>query len=70
MRFGTVQNVMMRICVDADGHVTSTKILSGIGGAADDGVAATVAQWRFAPYAVQGRPVPFCYVSRFVFTPG
>jgi outer membrane biosynthesis protein TonB len=60
----------MRICVDADGHVSSTKILSGIGGAADDGVSATVARWRFAPYAVQGRPVPFCYVSRFVFTPG
>jgi hypothetical protein len=70
MRFGTVQNILMRICVDADGHVSSTKILSGIGGAADDGVAATVARWRFAPYAVQGRPVPFCYVSRFVFTPG
>jgi hypothetical protein len=70
LRFGTVQKIMMRICVDADGHVASTKILSGLGGAADDGVAATVAQWRFAPYAVQGRPVPFCYVSNFVFTPG
>jgi hypothetical protein len=69
-RFGTVQSILMRICVDAAGRVVSTNVLSGIGGTADEGVAATVAGWRFSPYAVDGRPVPFCYVSRFVFTPG
>lgn len=68
LRIGT-QSILTRICVDADGHVVSAKILSGLGGAADDGVIETLQQWRFQPYAVDGRPVPFCYVSRFVFTP-
>jgi hypothetical protein len=69
LRIGTVQSILTRICVDAQGHVISAKILSGLGGAADEGVIATVGQWRFSPYALDGRPVPFCYVSRFIFTP-
>jgi hypothetical protein len=69
LRIGTQQSILTRICVDAAGRVVSAKILSGLGGSADDGVIATIEQWRFSPYSVDGRPVPFCYVSRFVFTP-
>jgi hypothetical protein len=60
--------LLMKICVNEKGAVTSTSVIRGIDAAADPGVQATVAGWRFSPMEVNGHPVPFCYVSRFVFT--
>jgi TonB family protein len=70
MRIGTVHDMLVKICVNAEGRVTSATVLRGVSPAADAGVVATLLTWRFSPYAVEGRPVPFCYVSRFVFQTG
>lgn len=65
---GTVHDMLVRICVGADGGVTSLKVLRSIGGAADASVLETLASWRFSPYTIAGRPVPFCYATRFLFS--
>ena len=65
---GTVHDMLVRICVGADGGVTSLKVLRGIGSAADASVLETLATWRFSPYTIAGRPVPFCYATRFLFS--
>jgi hypothetical protein len=67
LRVGMAQSILARICVGADGNVSSIKILTGVSEVADAGVAETLRQWRFAPPEIDGRPVPFCYVSRFEF---
>ena len=67
-RIGTVHDMLIRICVGADGQVASVRVLRGIGAAADQSVVATVATWRFSPYRIGDRPVPFCYPTRFLFS--
>jgi len=67
-RLGIKQSMLVRICADRAGQVTRTQVLRGIDASADEGVTATIARWRFSPYVIDGRPVPFCYVSNFVFT--
>jgi TonB family protein len=68
LRLGNTYQVMVRICVSKDGGVDSVKVLQGLGGAADASVLGTVAGWRFTPYEIDGRPVPFCYATRFTFS--
>jgi TonB family protein len=65
---GMTYVVLVKICVNNEGEVESAQVLKGLGGAADDSVVMTVLGWRFRPYAIDGRPVPFCYATRFVFS--
>jgi hypothetical protein len=67
-QLGAVLTVLARICADATGRTTKVDILRGLGGDVDQQIAAVLAAWRFAPLQLDGRPVPFCYVSRFVFS--
>ncbi len=67
-QLGARHEMLVRICVGVDGKASSVSVLRGISESVDAGVKATVAAWRFAPYRVDGRPVPFCYNTRFVFT--
>jgi hypothetical protein len=67
-RLGLKQSILVRICADRAGHVTRTQVLRGIDAGADEGVTRTIESWRFSPYVINGNPVPFCYVSNFVFT--
>jgi hypothetical protein len=64
---GIDQHVLARVCVGADGLVRDVRVLQGISPAADDAVAGKLRAWRYQPYLVQGRPVPFCYTTRIVF---
>lgn len=64
---GMDQRVLARVCVGADGVVEEVRVLQGVSPAADESVARTLRAWRFSPYRVQGRPVPFCYTTRIVF---
>jgi outer membrane biosynthesis protein TonB len=68
LRLGNTYAILVRICANKQGTVDSVKVLQGLGGAADDSVVATVATWRYSPYQIEGRPVPFCYNTRFVFS--
>ena len=67
-RLGVKQEMLIRICADRHGAVTKTQVLRGISGEIDQEVAGTIARWRFSPFMVASNPVPFCYVSHFVFT--
>jgi hypothetical protein len=60
--------LLAKICVRADGSVDRVSILRGITPDVDARAAATIQGWRFQPMSVAGRPVPFCYVTRFRFT--
>ncbi len=66
-RAGGRRELLARICVDARGAVTKVGVLRGIDPAADPAVVEALRHWRYAPYQVNGLPVPFCYLSRFVF---
>jgi hypothetical protein len=57
-----------RLCVGRDGTPTSLHTTERTGvGKADQEVAKTVLAWRFAPYRVGGRAVPFCESVRYRF---
>lgn len=67
-RAGLTQAAVLRICVDVRGRVASIQALRGISPEVDAGLAATIEAWQFIPYRIDGHPVPFCYVARFVFS--
>ena len=56
---------LVRICVDRDGRVTSVKILKGADPAVDPNIVAVLSTWRYRPYTLDGRPVPFCSNVRY-----
>ena len=69
-RDGVEGSVRTRICVRPTGAVESVDFLSKPGsleGAFYSSVDATVRTWKYAPLIVQGRPIPFCHLARFVF---
>jgi TonB family protein len=57
--------VMLKVCVGADGQVHDVKVLRGADPTADPGIVAAVRTWRYHPYTVDGRPVPFCTNLRY-----
>jgi TonB family protein len=60
--------LLAKICVGADGAVDRVSILKGIAADVDDQAKTTIQKWRFSPMSVNGRPVAFCYFSRFSFS--
>jgi TonB family protein len=59
---------IVRICLDADGRVQSTRMLRTTGHGDYDGkLLAAVATWRYRPYSVDGRAMPVCGTVRFVY---
>jgi TonB family protein len=63
---GAVYWGMFKVCVAATGEVTGVGILRSTGEPAllDDPWIATMKRWRYRPYTVDGRPVPFCHPVR------
>jgi hypothetical protein len=52
---------MYRVCVSAAGEVTSVRVdRSALPGGLDAEWIAKMERWRYQPYEVNGRPVPFC----------
>jgi periplasmic protein TonB len=66
-RLGVDQEMKVKTCVNASGKVTSVDVLAGFDPMVDARVVDTVRGWHLVPYAVEGRPVPFCYATSFVF---
>lgn len=56
---------LVRLCARPDGRVHDVKILKGADAALDPLIVATLGTWRYRPYAVNGRPVPFCTNVRY-----
>lgn len=58
---------MVKICVDTAGQVVSTKMVKAISPGADAEIDKALRKWKYRPYLIQGRPVPFCYIQRLDF---
>jgi TonB family protein len=57
--------LMLRVCVKPDGQVGEVTILKAADPALDPTVVAAIKTWRYHPYTVDGRPVPFCTNVRY-----
>ena len=57
--------VLAKLCVRSDGQVERVSLLRGADPTLDPLVIATLQTWRYRPYSVNGRPVPFCTNVRY-----
>jgi TonB family protein len=55
----------LNVCVATDGRVYDARVLESAHPALDGQVLARVQTWRFQPYRMEGRPIPFCYQPRW-----
>jgi hypothetical protein len=52
---------LYKVCVDGSGEVTSVQVIrSALPGGFDGSWVANIENWKYAPYQLDGRPVPFC----------
>jgi TonB family protein len=59
---------MVKVCVEPGGNVKEAKIVKGADALLDPEILSKVRTWRYKPYMVNGRPVPFCYMLRYVIS--
>jgi periplasmic protein TonB len=69
-RAGVALWALVRICVDQHGRVASVDILKGADPAVDPLIKSVLATWRYKPYTINGRPVPFCSNVRYAIAVG
>jgi outer membrane biosynthesis protein TonB len=55
---------LVKMCVTTTGEVQAATILRGEEPEANQAVVEGVKTWRYRPFTIDGRPVPFCYVMR------
>jgi len=67
-RSGETYSALLRLCVSAEGSVTSVQVLKGAGAALDGQFPSVMGRWRYRPYQEGGRPRPFCYLLRYEIT--
>jgi periplasmic protein TonB len=58
---GEVKSATLRICVSAQGTVTSVKILKPSIPVIDTQIPTVIPRWRFKPYVIDGKPTEFCF---------
>jgi protein TonB len=59
---------LVKLCVDKDGAVVSATILKGADPLVDPEIVSKLKLWKYRPYSVDGRPVPFCTNVRYVMS--
>jgi TonB family protein len=64
-RAGIAVAVLMKICVDRDGRVNEVRVLKSDDPSVEPSFVSAVRTWRYTPYRVDGRPVPFCTTVRY-----
>jgi periplasmic protein TonB len=57
---------VFRICVSANGQVEAVNMVKSADPLVDNDWMAKIRTWRYRPYSVDGRPVPFCHPARIV----
>jgi TonB family protein len=62
---GATFNAIVRLCVSAEGNVTSVQIQRGAGPAIDSQIPSVMGRWRYRPLIRDGQPVPFCYAVNY-----
>jgi hypothetical protein len=56
---------LLKVCVGVDGQVNEVTVIRGADPAVDPIIVAAIKTWRYHPYTVDGRPVPFCTNVRY-----
>jgi protein TonB len=56
---------MLKVCVDPDGRVVDVKIIKSADPTLDPNIIAALKTWRYHPYTLNGRAVPFCTIVRY-----
>ena len=64
-RTGETYTALLRLCVSAEGSVTSVQVLKGAGAALDGQFPSVMGRWRYRPLMVDGVATPFCYLLRY-----
>lgn len=64
-RSGDTYTALLRLCVSAEGGVTSVQVLKGAGAALDGQFPSVMGRWRYRPLMVDGVATPFCYLLRY-----
>ena len=64
-RTGDTYIAMLKLCVSAEGGVTSVQVLKGAGAALDGQFPSVMGRWRYRPLIVDGVATPFCYLLRY-----
>ena len=62
---GDVFQSQVFICVSAEGKVVSAKVTKTSTPTIDLQIPAVLGRWKYKPYLVDGRPIPFCYPLRY-----
>jgi outer membrane biosynthesis protein TonB len=57
---GRTVSALMRVCTDRDGNVIEVKVLRGFDPTVDAAFVSALRTWRYSPFKIDGRPVPFC----------
>lgn len=64
-RSGDTYTALLRLCVSAEGGVSSVQVMKGAGAALDGQFPSVMGRWRYRPLLVDGAPTPFCYLLRY-----
>jgi outer membrane biosynthesis protein TonB len=57
---GRTVSALLRVCTDRNGNVVEVKVLKGYDPSVDAAFVSALRSWRYSPFKVDGRPVPFC----------
>jgi protein TonB len=69
-RAGMTLWAMLKVCVRADGQVGEVTVIRSADPILDPVIVAVIKTWRYQPFSVNGRPVPFCTNVRYEISTG
>lgn len=64
-RPGAILWAELKICVNQEGHVKEAKVLRSLDPTINSALTAKAMTWKYKPYKVNGKPVPYCYILRY-----
>lgn len=62
---GETYVAMMKVCVSAQGTVTSVQLMKSATAAVDSQLPSVIGRWRYRPLISEGVATPFCYPLRY-----
>jgi periplasmic protein TonB len=64
-RSGETYVAMLKVCVSAQGTVSSVQLMKSATPAIDGQFPSVIGRWRYRPLVADGAPTPFCYPLRY-----